>query len=133
MGCWFSRNNYQDIPELPRRKVLFVGPKGIGKTHFLCQKTNIPIHTIEPTVGVDFFRWDHLLVTYFIWDTSGSPRFYPILQKCIERVQEVWVGVSDSQTPDEKQRLLQEWYIRLGEPNKQFKIISLPSGTFYYQ
>lgn len=131
MGCCWSRRSYEEIPEKPKKRILLVGPKSIGKTAFLCKKTGISIHEIQPTVGIDFYKWEQNDITYMVWDSSGSPRFYPILEKCIEKIHEIWVAVSDNHTKEEQMIIFQEWFLRLGSPkHKPIKILLLPSGTF---
>lgn len=132
MGCCWSRiRNYEEIPEKPKRRIMLVGPRSIGKTHFLCKRVGIPISEIQPTVGIDFYKWELNNITYMVWDTSGSPRFHSILPKCIEKIHEIWIAVSETHTKDEQEMIFQEWYLRLGSPkHKPIKILLLPIGVF---
>jgi small GTP-binding protein len=68
-----------------RIKLGIVGQSGVGKTHFLQSflSSNAPTRRIDPTVAVEFYERitmvDQQEVALRIWDTSGEPKYKPIV------------------------------------------------------
>jgi len=111
----FLRNRY---------KCCVVGDHGVGKTSVIHALLDKPVHTLQSTIGIDFFSTTMLAnakdIYLTIWDTAGAERFHSLMHSYL-RGSDIIIVVYDITKRNAMQRLT--YWLRQIEHNKPSVVV----------